>query len=170
MSKTNLFYYLEGLGTLQNYAMFRVLLEGETLTLNHVKPRLVGNDKVIQSYKINAENILDLGIVKTTELQKKSVVGRGAVGGLLFGPVGAMLGGMSAADKGKVKSVLAISYLPSAGGEPKTIMLDADPPSWGGLNMSYIAKLKKELAKTPKSQAVMGYLGQTINKDGSITL
>ena len=86
---------------------------------------------MLQQYKIKTEDILDLGIVKVSELKKQSVVGRGVVGGLLFGPVGAVLGGMSATGKQKIKSTLAICYLPSSGDDTKTIVFNADAPSWG---------------------------------------
>lgn len=165
----NLFDYLDGLGDLPSNSVFRVLLEGEFLSLYRIKLKTFGADEVIQHYKINAADILALDQVKTSELQNQSVVGRGMVGGLLFGPVGALLGGMSATGKQKIKTTLAISYLPSNGNEPKTIIL-ADSVAWGGNNTVSIAKLKKDLEKIPKSARAMKYLGQTINQDGSITL
>lgn len=170
MAGKNLFYYLDGLGNLPSQSMFRVELEGDVVLLNQVKPHAFGKDKVIQQYKLPAASIIDFGIVKTAELQKQSVVGRGAVGGFLFGPVGAVLGGMSAAGKQKIKSTLAICYLPSTGGDPKTIVFDAEPPSWGGSNAGSVSKMKRELLNVPKSPAVMAYLGQTVNEDGSISL
>ena len=169
MAGKNLFWYMDGLGNL-NDIMFRVYLDGEYLCMDNVKPHMIGSDKVLQQYKIKAGDILDFGIVKVSELQKQSVVGRGVVGGLLFGPVGAVLGGMSATGKQKIKSTFAICYLPSNGDEPKTIVFNAEPPSWGSQNALSVAKMKNELAKTPKSERVMKYLGQTVNDDGSISL
>lgn len=49
-------------------------------------------------------------------------------------------------------------------------MILADAAAWGGNNAVSIAKLKNELAKQPKSERVVRYLGQTVNEDGSITL
>ena len=165
----NLFDYLDGLGDLPQNSVFRVVLEGEFLSLYRIKLKTFGADEIIQHYKISTSDILALDQVKTSELQNQSVVGRGVVGGLLFGPVGALLGGMSATGKQKIKTTLAISYVPSNGNEPKTVIL-ADAAAWGGNNAVSIAKLKNELAKQPKSERVVRYLGQTVNEDGSITL
>lgn len=169
MAGKNLFYYMDGLGDIQS-GMFRVYLDGDYLMMDQVSPRMIGKDKVIQQYKIKAADVLDFGIVKVSELKNQSVIGRGAVGGLLFGPVGAVLGGMSAVAKSKIKSTLAISYLPSNGDEPKTVVFDAEPPSWGSQNALSVVKMKKEMSNISKSERVMKYLGQTINEDGSITL
>ena len=166
----NLFYYLNGLGALPNQATFRVSLTDGYVFLDHIKLHTFKKDEVLQQYKIKAEDILAFDLVNASELKDQSVVGRGAVGAFLFGPVGALLGGMSAASKQKIKSTLVISYLSSSDGEAKTIILDAEPPSWKGNNAIFVAKTKKELAKIPKSKSVMEHLGQSINRDGSITL
>lgn len=170
MAEKNLFYYMDGLGNLPDHAMFSLTIENNILHLNHVIPHLLGKGKVLQEYKINAENILAFDIVNVADLQNKSVIGRGAAGAFLFGPVGAVLGGMSGASKQKIKSTLAISFLPSLGGDPKTIVFDAEPPSWGSKNKLSIAKMKKQLTQITKSQEVMAHLGQTVNADGSISL
>ena len=164
----NLFYYLNGLGNLPNRAMFRVELDGDTLILSHASPRAFRKDKIIQQYKIAASDILAFDIVTEAELKNRSVVGRGVAGGLLFGPVGAVLGGLSGSNKQKIKATLAISYLPSSGGDPLAVVFDAEPPSWGSQNK--LSVIKNKLVKIPKSGAAMAYLGQTISADGSIIL
>lgn len=166
----NLFYYLNGLGNLPNRAMFRVELDGDTLILSHASPRAFRKDKIIQQYKIAASDILAFDIVTEAELKNRSVVGRGVAGGLLFGPVGAVLGGLSGSNKQKIKATLAISYLPSSGGDPRAVVFDAEPPSWGSQNKLSVVKIKNKLVKIPKSGAAMAYLGQTISADGSIIL
>lgn len=168
--KQNLFCYLEGLGQLPENAIFRVELEGDYLVLMHVNLHVLKKDDVVQRYQIKASDILDFGIIKQSELKKQSVIGRGMVGGFLFGPVGAMLGGMSATAKQKIKSVFAVSYLPSQGDEPKTLMFDADQAGWGASNALWASKTRAALSKIPKSSRVLAYLGQTTNADGSITL
>ena len=119
MAGKNLFWYMDGLGSLSEI-MFRIYIDGDYLCLDNVKPHMIGGDKVLQQYKI--------------------------------------------------KSTLAICYLPSSGDDPKTIVFNAEPPSWGGQNISSATKMKNELAKRPKSERVVRYLGQIVNEDGSITL
>ena len=171
MSKNkNLFYYLSGLGTLPDNACFHIELEGEYLLLNYVELKVFGKDRLIQQYKIKAEDILALDVVNTADLKRKSVVGRGAAGGLLFGPVGAVLGGMSGTVQNKIKASLSISYLSSSSGECRAVVFNASPPSWEAINKLAVAKLKKELEKIPRSKAAMQYLGQIENDDGSISL
>lgn len=169
MSGKNLFWYMSGLGNTESI-MFRIYISDEFLILDNVKPHAFLSDTVIQQYKLKASDIVAFDIVKTSELKKGSVLGRGAAGGILFGPVGAVLGGMSAMSGQKVKSTLAICYLPSSGNEPKTIVFNAEPVSWGGQNAASISKMKKQLSKIPRSDRVKAYLGQTVNEDGSITL
>ena len=172
MAGKNLFMHLNGLGV-EAYTLFRVQLEGEYLTLDHIKPNAFRSDKLIQQYKIKAADILAFDIVKESELKNKSVLGRGAAGALLFGPVGAVLGGLSAVNKTKIKSTLAISFIPSAGGDPKTIVFDAEPPSWAAPNLKTVNNIKAELNRIPKSEAAAAYLGialGNIGTDGSITL
>ena len=166
----NLFYHLDGLGNLPQSTPFSIGFDGEYVLLDQLKLKIFGKNETVQQYKIKAADILDFGIVNTAELKNKSVIGRGVAGGLLFGPVGALLGGMSGANQQKIKSTLAICYLPSTGGDPKTVIFDAEPPSWGSMNKVAASKMQRELTKNPKSEAVMAYLGQTVEEDGSILL
>ena len=169
----NLFYHIKGLG--DNFAdqdFFDVSLNGDNLEINQIKVRF-GKRTILQSYRINAQDILMMDIVSVEQLKNKSVVGRGVAGGLLFGPLGAVIGGMSGINKQKIKRTLVIIYLPSQRDEPQEFILDIDVPSWGSLNEVSINKLKKELTKIPKSQRAKEYLKifeDNINEDGSIQL
>lgn len=165
-----MFTYLDGLGNISKNSIFKVEIEDDYLLLNAVQLRMLGKDKILQQYKIKTSDILAFEIVKAADLKDKSVIGRGAIGGLLFGPVGAVLGGMSGANKQKITSTLAICYLPSTGGEPKTVVLNAESPGWKSQNQLSIAKMQSRLNKVPKSNAVKEYLGLVENTDGSITL
>lgn len=169
MAGKNLFLHLSGLGSPES-ELFRIMVEDGFLLLDCVKPHAFGKDKLIQQYKIDASRVLDFDIVKIADVENKSVIARGVAGGLLLGPVGAVLGGMSAADKRKIKSTLAISYLPSSGGDPKTVVFNMDLPSWSSKNALSIVNLQKALSKIEKCKEVMDYLGQTQNADGSISL
>ena len=48
-----------------------------------------------KTFNINFDNIKDVELLKEIKHKNKSVVGRAVVGGLLLGPVGAVVGGMS---------------------------------------------------------------------------
>lgn len=171
--KNNLFYYVSGLGPeVKDTDHIIIKLNDNTLELDRVKLK-VFSEEVIQTYKINAGDILKADIVTEEELKDKSVLGRGAAGALLLGPVGAVLGGMTALKNKKNKTLFAISYLPSQGDKPQTLIFDAEPSGWKGTNKTYITNLKKELAAIPKSQRAKDYLGifDTVqNEDGSIQL
>lgn len=76
--------------------------------------------KVCQNFSINLSQITNAGIKTESEVieQNKSVIGRGIVGGLLFGSLGAIIGGMS--GTGTVKRYrnhryLIINYRNSSG-------------------------------------------------------
>ena len=54
----NLFDYLDGLGDLPQNSVFRVVLEGEFLSLYRIKLKTFGADEIIQHYKISTSDIL----------------------------------------------------------------------------------------------------------------
>ncbi|HDK7158911.1 TPA: hypothetical protein PTV68_002040 [Clostridium botulinum] len=70
------------------------------LTLNDESECLTINSKVCKNnpdINLKYEQIIDANIITEEEIiqQSKSVIGRAAVGGLLLGPLGAIVGGMS---------------------------------------------------------------------------
>lgn len=65
--------------------------------------------------------------VQKNELLKedKSVIGRGVVGGLVLGPIGAIVGGMSGIGQKDVKGdFLVINYLPTSTNEINALIFD----------------------------------------------
>ena len=170
----NIFYCLSGLGEdTKSNEMIRLNLTDDTLEINKLKSKMFGKEEIIKTYKINAGDILKADIVTEEELKDKSVLGRGAAGALLLGPVGAVLGGMTALKNKKINKFFAISYLPSQGNKPQTIVFEAEPPLFKNYNKLYISKFKQKIATIPKSQRAKDYLGifDTIqNEDGSIQL
>ncbi|MCI8336883.1 MAG: hypothetical protein HFI72_06990 [Peptococcaceae bacterium] len=177
-SNNNLFYYISGLGAdVQDNDCIRLKLNNDALEINKVKLKMFSADEIIQTWKINAADILKADIITKEELKNKSILGRSAVGALLLGPVigpvGAVLGGLTALKNSKIKTLFAISYLPSQGNKPQTIIFDAEAANSIGYNKKYISNLKKQLANIPKSQHAKDYLGifDTVqNEDGSIQL
>lgn len=67
-------------------------------------------------YSIPIKRLIGIGYYTGAEYatRKKSVVGRAAIGGMMFGGAGAVVGGMSGSGESKVlkgyKTVIAISY------------------------------------------------------------
>lgn len=107
-----------------------------TLTVDKPKGKVVIvkrlNKKI--SYEIDLSKVVDAKIASSQQLQQKdkSVVGRAAVGALLAGPLGAMIGGMSGVGtktKSKKINLLLITYL--EGDTEKAIALEVVGASIG---------------------------------------
>ena len=71
----------------------------------------------------------------TTVQKGKSVLGRGAIGGMVFGPAGAIVGGLSGTGKKQKKSVstyLVISYHPTGrDNETQELLFETTPATMG---------------------------------------
>lgn len=86
-----------------------------------------GSDKA-ESVYLNYSQVRNFRFVNQTLAvqRKKSVVGRAVIGGLLFGPVGAVVGGISGTGKkvsNEVKKCFVIEYI-SQDGEKRSLSLD----------------------------------------------
>lgn len=174
MSK-NIFEYKSGLPVTPEQTSFSLELDGEILLINAGKVKVFGKNDVIQTYKIPLENIIDLDIVTEKELKEKSVMGRGVAGALLLGPVGAILGGMSGVGR-KAKSIfmLSIAYVsPSAPGEVKNMMFNAEYAGWLAQNQGMVRQIKKArkgIAPSALVKNCLQALGLAKEADGSIML
>ncbi len=168
----NIFEYKSGLPATPSQPTFSLSTEGGDLLVQEVKVKVLGKNEVLRTYRIPLENIISLEIVTEKELKDKSVLGRGAVGALLLGPVGAVLGGMSGVGS-KQKSVfmLAVAYATqSAPGEVKTLVFNAEYAGWLGQNQAAVRQIKKEMEGVQPSALVSQCIGQSVAPDGSITL
>lgn len=95
--------------------------------------------------KLYLDKITSVSVATETEIREKSknVIGRAAIGTLLLGPLGAVVGGMSGVGskkKKEIKSFLFITYLSSDISE-KTIVLEIVGASLGW--NKFVADLKK---------------------------
>lgn len=77
--------------------------------------------KNAKKVSLPVNKIIKAGPLAITEIEKQSKLGRAAIGGLLFGGAGAIVGALSAGEKEKVKSLYIINYI-SEGAE-KVIVL-----------------------------------------------
>ena len=77
--------------------------------------------KNAQTISLSLDKIVKAGLVNVTEIEEQSKLGRAAIGGLLFGGAGAIVGALSAGEKEKTKRLYIINYL--SDGEEKVIIL-----------------------------------------------
>lgn len=84
--------YIEGLQGLQN-CKSKIRLSNNKILYLDIWPSCYESRK--KSYNIKYENIKKVELLKQIEEKDKSVIGRAIVGGVLLGPVGAVVGGMS---------------------------------------------------------------------------
>lgn len=100
-----------------------------------ISQRFFNNEPVYLKFS----QITNAGIVTEKEIVEKSkhVVGRAVVGGLLLGPLGAVVGGMSGVGdkkKQKTNTYYVINYLSGTGGEPSVLSFKLA----GGFPSAYI--------------------------------
>ncbi|MFD1179204.1 hypothetical protein ACFQ3W_23325 [Paenibacillus puldeungensis] len=112
---------------------------------------------VVNMFKIPLENIVDTVITTQREIvdKQKSVIGRGIVGGVIFGGAGLILGGMSgigSKKKTQISDVYIVSYVSSAG-EVKNIIFSM-PPMMVSVTKKFDKEFKSRIVTIPKSEAV----------------
>lgn len=105
------------------------------------KPRAFKN---IQPVQLPLNKITNAGNVNITEIVEQSKLGRAAVGGILFGGAGAIVGALSAGEKKQIKTLYIINYV--SGDEEKVIVMQSN----GNPNYFKFQKLLEE--KLPKKE------------------
>jgi len=130
--------YVDGITGVSKNAPCRATLEEDFIIVDEVTLSLKGM-KPIKTFKIPNESIISVEIVNEENIKEKnkSVVGRGVAGGVIFGPIGIMLGGLSGVgtkqEKEKIE-LLCISYVSSTDNEIKTIVLKQYPSKFDAYN------------------------------------
>jgi hypothetical protein len=86
--------------------------------------------------ELQYSQIVNVALLSESEVieKEKSVIGRGIVGGLLLGPLGAQVGaisGVGTKTKEKQHHYVVINYTPSAGGEIQAISFEIVGASFG---------------------------------------
>jgi len=140
----------DGLNIIKKGALIRVTLEENELT---IKPSFSKQEPSHLKYN----QIINAGIVREEEIteKSKSVLGRAAVGGLILGPLGAIVGGMSGTgkkEKTKLKAYYVINYKSSNDDEIKVLSFLVTGNSGG------LPKFEKEMKEH------LGIIDKTINE------
>lgn len=174
MTLKNLFYHVEGLPLPKEHEFVNLDTNQTTLFLKHMKFGILGK-KVVQTFEIPLSRILEIGIVSEIYEKRKSSIGRAIVGGVVLGPLGAIIGSVSGVGtKDAKRKTFTIIYLASDD-TIKTILLKmASAP--GANNFSYDKKIQKIVALVPKDSKVKELLQKeeavyetSMNEDGTIT-
>ncbi len=105
------------------------------------KPKM---NKKAPEVTLPISKIISAGRITLTDTQEQSKMGRAVVGGLLFGPAGAIVGALTADEKKKYKSFYIFNY--KSDGEEKAITIIDN----GNINLPQFNKALQELL--PKKQ------------------
>lgn len=100
-----------------------------------------------EPFYLDYARITNAGMVTEKEILEndKSVIGRAAVGGLLLGPLGAVVGGMSGVgkkQKTQIRSYFVINYLGSNTSEPKVLTFQDKAQNLPGAIKTFTAELR----------------------------
>lgn len=170
-----LFSMVDGLSNNDPVSQWRLSIDAEQLLLEERTVKLI-RPTTDRTYRIPLKNVIE--IIATTEKefveQNKSAIGRGVAGGLLFGPAGLVLGGLSGVGtKNKIKTsrLLIVSYLTSDG-EIANLILNTHKVSNIALTDKFQRFANKELGKvTPVNKVAELRKSETDNFIGDdITL
>ena len=109
----------------------------------------LADDKIVieadkRTFEVTYEQLTAAEAMTATDLltKDKSVIGRAIVGGLLLGPIGAIVGGMSGASKEKMKgNFLILNYIPSNSDETKVLIFNMGS-YWSAQNLAKFIKKK----------------------------
>lgn len=142
-SESSVAIHMHGIPDVPQYRLANLFLSGEKLVIESEK----------KVYEIRYDQLTAAESMQKSELLKKdkSVIARGVVGGLLLGPIGAIIGGLSGMGQKKIKGdFLIINYRSAADSEVKVLIFDVK-------NILQANKLAKSLkAKIPVSAVPNG--------------
>lgn len=163
MSVSALVNLLDGLSLTDPKAQIKLSYNQEQLIIEEIKHSIF-KMTAVNTFRIPLCNLLDT--IFTTEKEmietSKSVIGRGVVGGLIFGPAGLILGGLSGIGNKKstqTRQVYIVSYV-STEGEVKNITFSLSFLTTD-VTRKFDKNLRKQLANVPKSSAAIQILGDS---------
>ena len=88
--------HVKGLPSVNAGRLCKIFIDGDSLKVSIADGGVV-KIKWGKTFTIPIKNVISFDVVSQKEIaqKSKSVIGRGIAGGLIFGPVGAIIGGMS---------------------------------------------------------------------------
>lgn len=118
--------YIDGLSNLPKGVQCGIYAENDVLLMQQMYA------KGSTSYNLQFSQITNIGLVAEQEIVEKgrSVVGRGMIGGLVFGSIGAIVGGLSGVPNKETKETtyyLAVNYKATDSGEISSITFKVSP-------------------------------------------
>ncbi len=138
--------YKDGLGTLTPGCYCMIALSGDRIEF-----RASPKDSDPPAATMNISQITNIGAFTEAELIEKSrsVVGRGMAGGLVFGPVGAIVGGLSGTKSKKTRryhQYIVLNFIPTGANLPVAATFEEDNPL--NKTAAFISAVKSKLPET----------------------
>ena len=119
--------------------------------------KIFGRDTIKETYKIPHKRIIEMEVLTHEEVKvkEKSVVARGLAGGLVFGPAGMILGGMSGigtVTTTKTTPYFIIAYTGNDENDIKNLVFWAERDSYASVCKLFISDYKAKFK--PKQELV----------------
>lgn len=133
--------HMYGLPNVKEYASTNIFLADDKIVIEADK----------RTFEVTYEQLTAAEAMTATDLltKDKSVIGRAIVGGVLLGPIGAIVGGMSGIGKEKMKgNFLILNYIPSNSDETKVLIFNMGSYS---LAQNLAKFIKKKMPPQPST-------------------
>lgn len=149
---------LGGIPNITKWEYLDIRYDDEFLYLDRLSDiKLFGKDPIKETYKISNKRILTIEVLTNEEIKvkEKSVIARGLIGGLVFGPAGMILGGMSgigATTKVHTTPYLIIAYTGEDESDIKNLVFWAERDAFVPICKLFVADY--EASRNPKQEVI----------------